>query len=78
MGQATATTRIRHYTNTRGFDGIQQGGVIRAYDQGRVFAEFIGSRPLAARDAEATYGLRRGRGRHYVETDVDAGRIKRL
>lgn len=49
--------------------------MIEASDQGRVFAESASSRPLSSADAEAKYGLKQGRGRDYVETDVDASCI---
>lgn len=72
------TIRIRHYTNTKGQDGIQADQVIRASDQNKVFAELARGKPLSPRDAEARYGLRRGRGNKIVETDVPASRVKRV
>jgi hypothetical protein len=45
-------------------------------DQGRVFAESANSRPISRADAESTYGLKPGRGRDYVETDVDVACIE--
>jgi Glu-tRNA(Gln) amidotransferase subunit E-like FAD-binding protein len=43
-----------------------------------VFAERARGNPLSPRDAEAKYGIRPGRGRHYVETDVPASRVKEV
>ncbi len=51
--------------------------MIRACDQGAVFCESARRNPLSPRDAEAKYGLRRGRGRDYVETDVPSSWIIR-
>ena len=74
---AKAKTRIRHYTNKQGIDGIEGSGVIHASDQNRVFAESARRRALSARNAEDKYGLKRGRGRNFVETDVASDRVKR-
>jgi hypothetical protein len=49
--------------------------VIRAYDQNRVFAEPARRKPLSALEAEDTYGLKPGRGRNYIETDVPAENV---
>jgi RHS repeat-associated protein len=70
-------TRIRHYTNRKGLNGIQQSGVIKAYDKGSVFGEYAKNRPLAPRDAEERYILPKGHGRDYVETDVPTMRVNR-
>jgi hypothetical protein len=50
--------------------------VIEGLDQGRVFAEPASNRVLSRADAEAKYGLKQGRGRDYVETDVDASCVE--
>jgi RHS repeat-associated protein len=72
--------RIRHYTNTtntKGLSGIQASSIIRASDQDRVFAESARRKPLSPREAESTYGLKRGRGQNYVETDVPANQVSK-
>lgn len=69
------TIRIRHYTNSKGLKGIQEEGVIRASDQNRVFAESANRKPLSPREAEDVYGLKRGRGQHFVETDVPKNQV---
>jgi RHS repeat-associated protein len=68
--------RIRHYTNSKGLKGIEKGGMIRASDQNRVFAESARRKPLSPIEAQETYGLGPGRGRNYVETDVPADRVR--
>jgi hypothetical protein len=73
-----AVTRIRHYTSNKGISGIEEGGTIRASDQNKVFAEAARGRPLSPRDAEAAYGLKQGRGRNFVETDVPIDRVSRV
>jgi RHS repeat-associated protein len=70
--------RIRHYTNSKGLEGIRRDNIIRASDQNKVFAESCKKKPLSPRDAEAKYGLKRGRGRHFVETDVPVDRVQRM
>jgi len=72
------TVRIRHYTNTKGLEGIEKEGVIKASDKNRVFAESANKRPLPPRDAERKYGIKRGRGQNYVETSVPGNRVKRV
>jgi RHS repeat-associated protein len=69
--------RIRHYTNAKGLSGIQDSSIIRASDQDRVFAESARRKPLSPREAESTYGLKRGRGQNYVETDVPANQVSK-
>jgi hypothetical protein len=72
------TVRLRHYTNTKGIEGIEGSGTLRARDQGRVFFDTTSGKPLSPRDAEAKFGLKPGRGRHIVETDVAADRVTRV
>ena len=69
-------TRIRHYTNTKGADGIKKDGVIKASDQGSVFAEPASNKPKSAQQVETTHQLKPGRGKHYVETDVPTKRVE--
>jgi hypothetical protein len=52
--------------------------VLHARDQGKVFFDTASGKPLSPRDAEARFGLTRGRGRHIVETDVAADRVTRV
>jgi hypothetical protein len=72
------TIRIRHYTSNKGINGIEESGTILASDQNKVFAELARGKPLAARDVEARYGLKQGRGRNFVETDVSSDRVQRV
>ena len=64
------TTRVRHYTNRKGSNAIEQDGVIKAKDNGRVYVEPAKNKPLSPVEAENKYQIGRGRGRDYVETDV--------
>ncbi len=70
-------TRIRHYTNRKGSNGIERDGVIKASDQNKVFAESTNKPPLSRADAEDKYQIGKGRGRDYVETDVPTSRVER-
>ncbi|WP_315315145.1 HYD1 signature containing ADP-ribosyltransferase family protein, partial [Pantoea vagans] len=66
----TDTTRVRHYTNRKGSNAIDESGKIKAYDNNRVYVEPAKNKPLSRLDAEEKYQIGRGRGRDYVETDV--------
>ncbi|MFK3979015.1 polymorphic toxin-type HINT domain-containing protein [Micromonospora sp. NPDC050397] len=70
-----ATVRMRHYTNSKGAAGIVESSVIRASDQNKVFLVPAKGRPMSPRDAEATLGIRTGRGRKVLEFDVPASRV---
>ena len=65
------TTRVRHYTNSKGLKGIQDSGVIYAQDNNRVYMELANKKPLSSIDAESIYQLKPGKGKNYVEFDVD-------
>lgn len=54
---AEETTRVRHYTNRKGANGIEQEGIIRARDNNRVYVELANKNPLGQIDAETTYQL---------------------
>jgi hypothetical protein len=58
-----------------GLKWIKESETIFPRDQGRVFAESAGRKPLSRVEAESTYGLARGRGRKFVETDVEKSRV---
>src|SRR5258708_271322 len=45
------SVRIRHYTNRRGINGIEDEGIIRARDQNQVSGESASGRPLSPVDA---------------------------
>ena len=71
MGEAErATIRLRHYTRTSGKERILTEGQIIARDQNKVFVERADRSPLSARQAEAQYLLKRGKGNAYIEFDA--------
>ena len=71
MGEAErATIRLRHYTRTSSKERILAEGRIIARDQNKVFVERADRPPLSARQAEAKYLLKRGRGNAYIEFDA--------
>jgi hypothetical protein len=74
-GNEPATIRIRHYTNAKGLQGIAKENVILASDQNRVSAESARLDPLSQVQAETKYGLKPGRGRNFVETDVAKSQV---
>ncbi|WP_369792637.1 HYD1 signature containing ADP-ribosyltransferase family protein [Mangrovibacter sp. MFB070] len=67
---STDKTRVRHYTNRKGSNAIEESGVIKAYDNNRVYVEPAKNKLLSSVEAESKYQIGRGRGRDYIETDV--------
>ena len=65
-----ATIRLRHYTRTSSKERILTEGQIIARDQNKVFVERVDRSPLSARQAEAQYLLKRGKGNAYIEFDA--------
>ena len=63
-------TRVRHYTNSKGLEGIKKDNTIKAHDNDRVYVEPAKKKPLSQIDAETKYQIGQGRGRNYVEFDV--------
>ena len=72
------TTRVRHYTNNKGLEGIKSSGKIIAKDNNRVYVEPAKKKPLSMKDAEDLYQLSKGKGRNYVEFDVDSSLLEWL
>jgi len=66
---------MRHYTNNA-IKAIEETRVLKASDQNKVFFDKAQGKPLSPRDAEAKFGLKPGRGRNIVETDVPNNRIE--
>ncbi|MER8060194.1 MULTISPECIES: HYD1 signature containing ADP-ribosyltransferase family protein [unclassified Streptomyces] len=66
---------MRHYTNSRGKNGILESGVIKASDQNKVFMVPAKGKLMSPRDAESTLGIGRGRGNNVLEFDAPADRI---
>jgi RHS repeat-associated protein len=71
-------TRVRHYTNRKGSNAIEQDGIIRARDNNRVYLELASKKPLNQIDAETKFQINPGRGRDYIETDVDNSRLEMI
>ena len=74
--QACETIRVRHYTNRKGSNAIEEEGVIRARDNNRVYVEPANKKPLSQVEVENKYQIKPGRGRDYVETDVPASSVE--
>ncbi|WP_431701024.1 RHS repeat-associated core domain-containing protein [Pseudomonas sp. BR20] len=68
--------RVRHYTNRKGLNGIEQDGEILALDNNRVYVERAKSKVLSAADVQKRYQVDVSRGRDYVETDVPKHMLK--
>lgn len=76
MAKCDETTRVRRYTNRKGSNAIEEEGVIRARDNNRVYVESANQKPLNQVEAESKYQIKQGRGRDYVETDVESSRLE--
>ncbi|MDH0746740.1 DUF6531 domain-containing protein [Pseudomonas sp. GD03842] len=75
-GWCKEVVRVRHYTNKKGLEGIKASGVIIAQDKGRVYVEPAKNKPLNMVDAQDKYSIKKGKGRHYVETDAPKERLE--
>jgi hypothetical protein len=62
--------RVRHFTNSKGAQGIQDSNTIKASDQNSVFTVKAKGKPGSARDVEQQLGIGRGRGNNMVEFDA--------
>ena len=65
--------RMRHFTNSKGIQGIQASNMILASDQNKVFAVPAKGKPMGQADFERNFGLKRGRAAHYVDFDTCPG-----
>ncbi|WP_339495313.1 RHS repeat-associated core domain-containing protein, partial [Pseudomonas sp. EA_35y_Pfl1_P108] len=72
------TVRLRHYTSNQGIKGIQNDGIIRAYDQNKIFTEKAKGNPLSAADAAKKYGIAKKDARNYIEFDMDASKVTKV
>lgn len=68
---APNSERVRHFTNSKGADGIKDSNTIKASDQNSVFTEKAKGKPGSPRDVEEKLGIKRGRGNNMVEFDAD-------
>ncbi len=69
---------VRHFTNKKGWEGIQETQLIKASDQNSVFTVHAKGKPGGAREVENELGIKRGRGSHYVEFDAYPGEFKEV
>ena len=77
-GTSEDTTRVRHYTNRKGINGIEDSGTIIAQDNNRVYVELANKKPLSQADAETLYQLKPGKGRDYVEFDIPTKLLEKI
>lgn len=68
--------RVRHFTNSKGLDGIELDKIIKASDQNRVFTVKAKGKPGSPRDIEEALGIKPGRGRNYIEFDANPNEYK--
>ncbi|TQV82651.1 hypothetical protein FKG94_07950 [Exilibacterium tricleocarpae] len=68
--------RVRHFTNTKGLNGIKQDNIIIASDQNSVFTVKARGRPGSPADVEKALGIKPGRGRNFVEFDASPGEVR--
>lgn len=70
------TTRVRHYTNRKGINGIENDGKIIAKDNNRVYVEPANKKALSQIEAETKYQIKPGKGRDYIEFDVPNSKLE--
>ncbi len=68
--------RVRHYTNRKGSNAIEETQKIIAADNNRVYVEPANRKPLSQIEAENKYQIKRGKGRDYVEFDVQKNKTE--
>ena len=70
--------RVRHYTSTSGIAGIKKDNKIIAKDQNSVFTVKPGGRMTkgSSKDIEKRLGIKPGKGRRYVEFDVNSEEVR--
>lgn len=56
--------------------GIKESGTIIAQDNNRVYLEMANKKPLSSREAEEFYQIVRGKGKNYIEFDVDSSLLE--
>jgi hypothetical protein len=70
VGADVVRVRVRHFTSVGNLSRIQASSVLRAGDQGRVFAVSARGTLPSPRVVEKTLGISRGRGNAFVEFDA--------
>jgi hypothetical protein len=69
--EAPKSERVRHFTNSKGAQGIKDSNTIKASDQNSVFAVKAKGKPGSPRDVEQQLGIARGKGNNIVEFDAN-------
>ncbi len=75
-GENVTKERVRHFTNSKGINGIKDSNTIKASDQNSVFTEKAKGKPGSPRDVEEKLGIGRGRGNNYVEFDAKSNEFQ--
>ena len=68
--------RVRHYTNRKGSNGIEESRKIIARDNNRIYVESASKKPLSPVEAEGKYQLKPGKSKDYVEFDVSESKTE--
>ncbi len=68
--------RMRHYTNRKGSNGVEETQMIKAGEHNSVYGEPAKKKPVSSVEAEQYHRLPEGRGRDYIETDVPTERVE--
>lgn len=69
-GSEEEMIRVRHYTNRKGSNAIEESQKLIVADNNRVYVEPANKRPLSQVEAEEKYQIKKGKGRDYVEFGV--------
>jgi type VI secretion system protein VasG len=67
---------LRHYTSRNGLRGIQSDMVIKAGDQGAVFATRAKGKPLSPADAAEKFKIKQSHATSYIDFDIDSSRVE--
>jgi len=76
LNKATKSERVRHFTNSKGAQGIKDSNTIKVRDQNSVFTVKAKGKPGSPRDVEQRLGIGRGRGNNIVEFDASPNEFK--
>ncbi|MCA9717059.1 MAG: hypothetical protein KC468_20465, partial [Myxococcales bacterium] len=70
VGADVKLVRVRHYTRKNALSSIKKDNLVRAGDSNSVFTTSARKKPLSAKDAQKSLGIRDGKGGAYVEFDA--------
>jgi hypothetical protein len=70
------TVKLRHYTSRSGLKGIESDMVIKAGDQGAVFATRAKGNPLSPADAADKFKIKQNHATSHIDFEIDRSRVE--